>query len=189
MSSPHKLYPCSACVARYGADDINDINDCCYRTCSQFVSGTQEDIIKSECGRQCRACVKQSVRCAGKNPCILQPGVPIIYEHPQYFKDCLDKNNNIDSAMECCLQRANSHQATQDCIDAYNSLIPGENTIEEYTKSKSKGSGLSPLEIVGIIIGVLILLFIVSRAISGFDAGETPALLMRGSRRQSRPLF
>lgn len=115
---------CSACTARYGIENLNSLNDCCYNTCSSFISGNVDDIINSQCGENCKKCISQSLSCKGKTECSFKPKIPLIKSRPQNFKTCLEETpNDTKNALGCCIKQCNTNECKEHCIDAYNSLI------------------------------------------------------------------
>lgn len=115
--------PCSACSLRYDKTDINNLNDCCFQTCAQFVDGSQQDVIQSECGQKCVKCVTQGVNCLGKDRCGLDPEIPSIRLTPKHFKECLSQTETPTEALSCCLNRSSNFEEQERCIDAYNALV------------------------------------------------------------------
>ena len=138
--SHKELYPCGACVMRYGVDDINSINDCCFNTCSQFVDGDQQAIINSPCGQQCVKCIKNSASCKGKNNCQFRLGAPVIRIRPQQFKQCLMETGDKDQALECCFKKCGNFDEQESCLDAYNALQ--KSTYESFLPPYSKDNTL-----------------------------------------------
>ena len=115
---------CSACSLRYGTNDINQLNECCYNTCASFIDGNQSDVINSECGENCRKCMLNAVGCKGKSPCEYMPEVPSIKLQQQRFKRCMmEKNNNTTEALKCCLKQCSTFEEQEQCIDAFNALV------------------------------------------------------------------
>ncbi len=115
---------CSACVSRHGCDNVNALNDCCYNTCAQFVPGTIDDVVHSQCGQTCRLCTQKAVfESRGKNNCQLNIKVPIIKPAMQNFKGCLNTTPDTKEALRCCLGQCKGVDCQERCIDAYNSLI------------------------------------------------------------------
>ena len=123
MPSP-QLNPCSACTLRYGTDDINQLNTCCYNTCASFISGNQSDIVNSDCGKKCFECMQNAVKCDGRTPCEFMPEVPVIQLQQQQFKQCLaDTNGDTTKALKCCLANCSNWEEQEHCIDAFNATI------------------------------------------------------------------
>lgn len=125
--------PCSTCIARHGIEDMNGINDCCYATCAQFVSGGPDDILNSECGQRCQQCVDKSIAANGKTRCGgFRLPFPLLQSAMQYFKSCLEKTpEDPRGALGCCLKQCGQGDVTcqEQCITSFNSLIPVK---EEY---------------------------------------------------------
>ena len=118
--SDSSVNACSACSARY-PNDVNGLNDCCYNTCASFIDGTYDAVISSTCGQNCKRCVQQNV---GKESCSKKLEAPVIRNNAQHFKQCLkNANNDTKEALACCIKQCNSHDAEEQCIDAYNALI------------------------------------------------------------------
>ena len=128
------INPCSACSIRHPKYDINNLNDCCFQTCAQFVEGDQQTIINSECGQKCIQCVTEGVHCKGKTRCGLDPEIPSIRLAPQNFKRCLEKGYSTKQALGCCLNKCDDFECQERCIDSYNSTVnvPKESFIFEH---------------------------------------------------------
>lgn len=122
MSSP--LYPCSACNVRYAKNNINELNDCCFQTCAQFIEGGQQKILESECGQKCLECARYGVYCRNKTLCSLNPKIPSIRLQPKHFKECLAETNTPENALQCCFNKSTSNEQQENCINAYNALVP-----------------------------------------------------------------
>jgi hypothetical protein len=114
---------CSSCLKRIDSNDVNGLNNCCYRICSSFLGGP-DNIIHTECAQNCKKCVANAVCKQGRNPCKIKPAMPFIELQQQNFKHCLNQTqNDKEMALKCCMMKANNNTEQQDCIDAYNSLI------------------------------------------------------------------
>lgn len=143
-----QVNPCPVCVQRYGPTDMNSINDCCYQTCASFVSGTQSDVIRSECGQRCKQCIQGLIQSNQKNPCQFHLPVPSIRLDNQNFKVCLERVGNKDQALECCLQASQCTEDTERCVNAYRSV-----TVQE--------TFTLPSQHVKHVVGILGVMFVV----------------------------
>ena len=64
-----KIDPCSTCFQKYG-NDINNMRNCCYQTCSDFLGISDVDTIsRTDCGRSCKECMKKVEAYKGKDLC------------------------------------------------------------------------------------------------------------------------
>jgi hypothetical protein len=141
MTDYNKINPCNACTLRHGEENLHALNDCCYKTCSQFISGSVDDIVNSECGQNCRNCIESAqFRVRGKGPCALKMKVPLIEPYKQSFKKCMAMTkDDTKEALGCCLNECGTDTGCQEtCIDNFNALIyVKENYILGYRINKS----------------------------------------------------
>jgi hypothetical protein len=111
----NNINACSACSTRYGIDSPSAVNNCCYQTCSSFIDGSQDDVINSNCGQKCQS------KCVSRIN--LKP--PVIHIKKNDYKECLINNNgDTKNALGCCMKNCKSNECQEQCIDAYNALLP-----------------------------------------------------------------
>lgn len=73
--------PCKPCVDKYGIHDLNSVNNCCFQNCARESGKINVwDIVPTECGQKCMACLNKAKEATGRSACYLRRiGPPPIF--------------------------------------------------------------------------------------------------------------
>lgn len=98
-------------------ENIDNVNYDCYNLCSTFENTFHQDrILKSECGKNCKACVASLVYAKGKTPCSLRIPPPMIETRPQFWGNCMKMTGgDIQKAYECCMNSCDGVLDPENC--------------------------------------------------------------------------
>jgi hypothetical protein len=107
MTNRLSLTPARGCIAHYGTQDINSVNDCCYNTCATFMGQNQSDVIQSECGDMCQSAMYDLIRLNQRNPCEFWPEIPVIKGRPTTFLENLKRTGDPNKAFQHCVMDCN----------------------------------------------------------------------------------
>lgn len=115
-----QINPCKGCIQKYGIEDINSLNDCCYNTCSSFVGqnglgSSVANILNTDCGKACSNCILMSIRAKNRNPREFWPNPPVVRDRPHFFMDYYRHFQNRDKAYKMCLHSCCSQQNPGEC--------------------------------------------------------------------------
>ncbi len=104
MTAKLSLTPARGCIAHYGTQDINSVNDCCYNTCATFMGQDQSDVIQSECGKMCQSAMYDLIIMNQRNPCEFWPEIPVIRGRPTTFLENLKRTHDPNQAFQQCVK-------------------------------------------------------------------------------------
>ncbi len=165
---------------------IIDFNQVCYNTASEFVEGFNQDTVRqSKAGQYCKAGVEKLIKAIGKDPCQFRLPAPVIDLRAKYFAEGLRKHqNNPEKARKYCIRKSlhNKDQEVGFCESAYTmykevyqdkepETLPQEpecyvepmevqeETVED-KKRDHKHEGQANCWVVGIVSGIIVILFI-----------------------------
>jgi hypothetical protein len=168
---------------------IIDFNQVCYNTASEFVEGFNQDtVMQSKAGLYCKAGVKKLTRAIGKDPCQFRLPVPVINLRAKYFAEGLRKHkNDPEKARKYCIRKSlhNKNQEVGFCESAYTMYkqvygdkepptLPKkrdcyprkkrenyvEHIEENLDKKPPKEKGKANCWVVGIVSGIIVIMFI-----------------------------
>lgn len=64
------MEPCDSCVDKYGIDDLNSVNNCCFQKCAnQLGMDNVWDIVPTPCGQNCMECLNKAKLARGRSLC------------------------------------------------------------------------------------------------------------------------
>jgi len=102
---------------------IQDFNQVCYNTASEFIDGfSYDETVNSKGGQYCKAGVTKLILAVGKNPCKKRIRVPVINLRPKLFAQGLKVHKgNPEKAKAYCISQSNKCGAEVGfCTSAYN---------------------------------------------------------------------
>jgi hypothetical protein len=102
---------------------IQDFNQICYNTASEFIDGfSYDETVNSKGGQYCKAGVTKLLIAVGKNPCKKRIRVPVINLRPKLFARGLRVHGgNPEKAKAYCISQSNNCGAEVGfCTSAYN---------------------------------------------------------------------
>ena len=126
----YKINPCKACRKNYDISDINSINQCCYDTLAAFegTNSINDYRNRPEAGN-CQKCILDSMDAIGRTPCDLRmTAYPSWVQVPHYFPALLDKEGDVDAAVEKCFDACSTNKYSNEC--SRNCIIDSE-SVEE----------------------------------------------------------
>lgn len=177
----YKINPCNACRKNYDISDINSINQCCYDTLAAF-EGTNSinDFRNRPEAANCQKCILDSMQSINRTPCDLRmTAYPSWIQAPHYFPALLDKEGDVNSAVEKCLDLCSTNTYQGEC--SKNCMIDSQaiEVIENYAlNQKTYGTHESPIKkalsndyvyIVSITISLIIFIFFLIYILSLFE--------------------
>lgn len=111
--------PCSACLKKYDAKDINNINHCCYNTLAAFANSSSiNDFINYPDAKVCYKCVERSKEAMGRNRCEFRlPAYPVFVQSPHYFPDLLQQTADPEKSREICLDKCEVSNYKNECVE------------------------------------------------------------------------
>lgn len=102
---------------------IQNFNQICYNTASEFIDGfSYDETVNSKGGQYCKAGVTKLILAVGKNPCKKLIKVPVINLRPKLFAEGLKVHKgNPEKAKAYCISQSNNCGAEVGfCTSAYN---------------------------------------------------------------------
>lgn len=102
---------------------IQDFNQVCYNTASEFIDGfSYDETVNSKGGQYCKAGVTKLLLAVGKNPCKKRIRVPVINLRQKLFAEGLKVHaGNPEKAKAYCISQSNNCGAEVGfCTSAYN---------------------------------------------------------------------
>lgn len=139
MADEYRINPCKACVAKYGLKDINQVNSCCVETASAFAGTVStNDLVGTEAGANCDACLNSSKLALGRSPCEFRLTKAVTWaQTPHYFPTLLHETRDKNKALEMCIAKCNEQGGSlfRQCIDACQIDYDAVEAVEKYTKS------------------------------------------------------
>ena len=183
-NNSYKINPCAACRKNYDISDINSINQCCYDTLGAF-EGTHSinDFRNRPEAANCQQCILDSMDAIGRTPCDLRmTAYPSWVQVPHYFPALLDKEGDVNTAVEKCLEVCSTNKYPGEC--SRNCIIDSESVeavevVENYALNRKKyGTEESSIKkvlsndyvyIVSITISFIICIFFLVYILSLFE--------------------
>ena len=102
---------------------IQDFNQVCYNTASEFIDGfSYDETVNSKGGQYCKAGVNKLLIAVGRNPCKKRIRIPVINLRPKLFAQGLKVHSgNPEKAKAYCISQSNKCGADEGfCTSAYN---------------------------------------------------------------------
>jgi len=176
------INPCRGCLLKYGALDINAVNECCYNVCSSFTQNlnSNTDITETPCGKKCKDAIYNMILVREKNPCEYWPEVPTIKLRQHYFVPCLNSNKgDVQKALQCCrFQCAQDDPRTEaECcywcdMDAAAVSQDKIKTVENYTNDDSTNQQKTVWYWIGLIFALLLGAIVIVNFIKVLTSGS-----------------
>ena len=64
------MEPCDSCVKKYGINDLNSVNNCCFQKCANELGMDNVwDIVPTPCGQNCMECLNKAKLARGRSLC------------------------------------------------------------------------------------------------------------------------
>jgi hypothetical protein len=138
MSEEYRINPCKACIARYGATDINQVNSCCVETAAAFAGESSTNaLVGTNAGENCDACLNTSKEALGRSPCDFRLTKAVTWSQtPHYFPDLLYESRNKDASLAKCVSICEEQGGPlfRQCVDACKIDYDAVEAVERYTK-------------------------------------------------------
>ena len=146
---------------------IIDFNQVCYNTASEFVEGFNQDTVRqSKAGQYCKAGVEKLIKAIGKDPCQFRLPVPVIDLRAKY---CIRKSlHNKDQEVGFCesaytmykeVYQDKEPETLPQEPECYTEPMEVQESVEE-KKDEHKHEGKANCWVVGIVSGIIVVLFI-----------------------------